>query len=138
MRHTILMTIPHALQHLPTQIPRIILRITLILANPVKQIPSAHELHDEEVTFPFLEEVDEGTNVGVAEGGEDEDLVVDGGVVGGGEVFAEDAFDGYFFVGGAVGAAADCGEGAGFELCWGWGIQKMMGGGVEYCCVRLL
>ena len=60
----------------------------------------------------------------MAEGGEDEDLVVDGGVVGGGEVFAEDAFDGYFFVGGAVGAAAYCGKGAGFELCWGWGDRN--------------
>ena len=75
-----------------------------------------HELHDEEVALALLEEVDEGADVPVAQGGEDEDLVVDGGVVAGGEVLAEDALDGDLLARGAVGAAADGGKGAGFEL----------------------
>mmetsp|Transcript_10438 Transcript_10438/g.22107 ORF Transcript_10438/g.22107 Transcript_10438/m.22107 type:complete len:410 (-) Transcript_10438:936-2165(-) len=117
MRHRILVTVPNALQHLPTQISGVVFRVALPLADPIEQIPAGHELHDEEVTLALLEEVDEGANVGVTEGREDEHLVVDGGVVAGGQVLAEDALDRDLLARGAVGAAANGGEGAGFEPC---------------------
>ena len=114
MCHRVFVAIPQTLEHLPTQRPCIVLRIILILSYPMEQISAGHEFHDKEVAFSLFEKVNKGTNEGISKHGEDEYFVVYCGVVVGGQIFSEDAFDGDFPARDAMRASADGGVGSRF------------------------
>ena len=63
------MAVGHGLEHFGAQISGVGFRVGLLFSNPVKQIPTRHEFHDDKVTVLFLKEINEGYNVGMVQRG---------------------------------------------------------------------
>jgi hypothetical protein len=87
-------TVRHSLEHLDNKIASVGFGVSLLFTDSVKEIPSTHELHDDKVAVLFVKKVNEGYNVRMVQASEDGDFVENSGVIGWGQVLAQDALDG--------------------------------------------
>mmetsp|Transcript_28547 Transcript_28547/g.60861 ORF Transcript_28547/g.60861 Transcript_28547/m.60861 type:complete len:570 (-) Transcript_28547:194-1903(-) len=106
----------HGLAHIPRNSPCIRLRIRCFVIQPLTQITAPLELHNDKVTSVFLKVINHWADVLMVQARHDEYFFEDGGVDGGFDFFAQDAFYGDLTSGGAVDSSADCGECSAFEL----------------------
>ena len=124
MGDAVIVTVGDRFQHLFAEITGIGLIVRFLLAYPVEEIATGHELHDQEVALLFLEEVDQGTYVPVFERGQNGHLVVNGGIVAGGHIFAKDALDRDLLARGSVCTSADGGKRPRLELLLAFNVAR--------------
>ena len=96
----------HSLEHLDDEIAGIGFAVRFLFSDPVKEIAATHEFHNDKVAVFLVKEINNGYNVRVVETGKNGDLVVDGSIVGWGQVLAKNALDGDFAPGFSVGSTA--------------------------------
>lgn len=106
MGNVALMAHRHSLEHLDDEIAGIGFAVGFLFPDPIKEITTTHEFHDNKVAVLLVEEINNGYNVRVVETGKNGDLVVDGSIVGWGQVLAKNALDGDFAPGFSVGSTA--------------------------------
>lgn len=94
VRNPVGVTVRHSLEHLDDEITSIGFRVRLLFTDSVKEIATAHELHDDEIAVLLVKKVNERDNVRVVEASENGDFVVNGRVVGWRQVLAKDALYG--------------------------------------------
>lgn len=116
MSNILAMAVGHGLEHLGRQITGISLTVGLLFTNSIKEITTAHEFHDNKVTVLLIEKVNQRCYVGVLQGSEDGNFIVDGSVIRGWKVLSQHTLDGNLLSGGTVSTTADCSEGTRLEL----------------------
>jgi hypothetical protein len=94
VRNPVLVAVRHRLEHLDNEIASIGFGVRLLLTDSVKEISTAHELHDDKVAVLFVKEVNEGYNVRMAQTSENGTFIIDRSIVRWWQVLAKDALNG--------------------------------------------
>jgi hypothetical protein len=111
-----IVTIFHGFQHFSAQVTGILLAVTCLETDPVKQISSGHEFHNDKIAVLLLEKVNEGNHILMAQRGKDGDLVIDGRIVGRGQLLPKHTLNGDLLSSDPMGPATHCSKGSRFQL----------------------